>query len=577
MTIYNVQTYGAVGNGSSRPASGSYGTLAALQAVYGTTVGGVTIALTNELDWLGVQKAIDVAETNGGNAYAPSTGTFYNMTNANSVSDGSGTLLFNPSSTIPLGVGPGADLYGDNQSSTVIYWGNDLGSGRAAISCDPANATHAGATGRYGATSFYEGRIHDLFLQGPGSFTITPGTAPAAMDGVVLGARRSAARVTAKGFRAAWNHVGDYAQFDNCFGVGSYYGWYEADANAGLYGDIRWNRCMFGGNAMAAVGVSKDGQVNGLNADSCYLGNNPYCFLLESGVPASYGQPNPGAAITSSKFTRANCEFVTNQFILDDNATVGGGGNTGTRTRSVQDTEFNDSNIFISGTPYTSGGRGAYAYVDCDACYGVKFTLVDGGSFGAHSGQLAGFLLNSVGVNNSGGVTFEGALDAVLATYETNGVQFLACTDPLYGPIGIFGNGGNRAMQLVKPGEWNGNPEYMADTVAVQRYAVMERVNYNAVQLGGTATMGTAPVAGINKQAWPVNSNGKMTIVATRCARTDCSVNAAQTNGGLVQMGTGGHAVAATSLTSGVLVGWVQNYNGGSTSDIVITTLFNGF
>jgi hypothetical protein len=44
--------YGAIGDGSSHPASTKYGSLAALQAVYGTTIGGVTVALTQEIDWL---------------------------------------------------------------------------------------------------------------------------------------------------------------------------------------------------------------------------------------------------------------------------------------------------------------------------------------------------------------------------------------------------------------------------------------------------------------------------------------------------------------------------------------------
>lgn len=578
MSVYNAKTYGAVGNGASHPASGSYGSLAALQAVYGTTVGGVSIALTNELDWLGAQKAIDTAYAAGGGvAYIEGPGP-YVFSNANSVSDGSGTLIVKPTSAGGQLNGTCVDIAGDSMQATTLTWPSDLGSGRAAISCDAPNATHTGGTGRFAANHFYEGWFRDFHAIGPGGgSSITHGVSPANMDGIVVGARRHSRYVAVSGFHFAWNVNGDYIEFETCYGFGSYYGFYCADANATLFGDYIFRRCMFNGNAMAALAISKNGQLNGALMSGCYLGNNPYAYLMEAGTPDSYGQPDPSTGFIACKFDRCNFEFINNQFILDDNATVSGGGNTGTRTRAVIDSEWDNCNISIAGTAYTSGGRGAYGYVDAHACYGVKFMNVVDGSFLCVSGMLSAFMLDFMGVNLSGGVTFEGAIDDILTTYQTNVVQFLACPNPTFGSIGIFGNGGHRAMELTKPGEWSGNPEYLNDNNAYPQFAVLERVNYNAVELGGTATAGTAPIAGINKQAWPVNSSGKMTVIARRAARVSCKVNAAQTNGALVKMGAGGNAVAATSVTDGQTVGWVQNNNASSTTSIIITTLFNGF
>lgn len=576
--IYQVTTYGAVGNGSSNPASTKYGTLAALQAVYGTTVGGVTIALTNELDWLGIQKAIDVVHAAyGGTVYIPPpVSGNYVLSNSSSAADGSGTIMLYVTSTGPQQTGPSCDLEGAFEFDTILSWPSDLGSGRAALSCGPSNATYTSGTGRYGY-NFYEGWIRNLIFSGPnGGNAPTPGVAPANMHGLMLGARRHCMSVQSQGFNHAFDHCGDYTEFHQCYGILSYYGYYSADANAALYGGHRMVRCMFNGNAMAAIAVSKNGSFN-VTAQDCYLGFNPYAFLFEAGTPASYGQPAPSSALYGSHFLHCSAEYITNQFMLDDNATVSGGGNTGTMTRGVVDCVFEDLIAFNGGTVLTTGGRNAYAHINMDFAYYLKLPQLQGSSFlPAASGMLAMVLINDLGQTDGGGMSIEGNVDPILAAYGTAAIPVLLCATGQYGPIGIFGDGGHVCFRWIKLGEWEGNPEYVAGTSAIPIGAVVERVNYNSVQLGGTASAGSTLIAGINKYAVGANKAGILTVVATKASVTSVNVTASIANASIVKLGTGGNVVLASSATDGQTVGWVRNYNGGSTSSIKIALAFLG-
>lgn len=65
--VYNVKAFGAVCDGSSRPLSTIYGSLAAAQAVYPHAT-----ALTNQLDWAAIQGAINAAfSAGGGSVFVP--------------------------------------------------------------------------------------------------------------------------------------------------------------------------------------------------------------------------------------------------------------------------------------------------------------------------------------------------------------------------------------------------------------------------------------------------------------------------------------------------------------------------
>lgn len=566
--------YGAIGNGLSNPASSKYGTLASLQAVYGTTISGVTVALTQELDWLATQLAINtVFAAGGGTVFFPGQGA-YHFTNSNSVTDGSGTIMLPLTTTNAAGSGASVNLIGEAMLSTQLYWPNDLTTTRPALCCGPTTATFGNATGRF-AYGFYEGTIANLTFQGPGTTPITLGSTPCNMDCLVLGARRHTYNVLINSFRYGLNFNGDYARFDNTYCTNCYYGIYSADANAQLYGGQVFDKCFSTGNSMAAIGISKNGQLSATLRD-CYLGQNPYAVLLESGAASSYGQPDPTTAMNGCLFTHCLFEYTHNQIILDDNATVGGGGNTGTRSRGLVDVEFDDGFIMISGTGITSGGRGTYAYFDVSFYFNVKFSLTNGGSFLATSGMLAAFIGDTIGTANGGGVIFEGAMDVILPTYTTAGIPFLVCTNIQYGNFGIFGNGSNRYFRVVMPGQWSGTMEYIVDSNALPLNALLERGDYNGVKLGGTASAGTTTICGFNKQVWASASTGIMTVVATSSALQTALVTSAQTNSTLVKMGTGGHVVVATSVTDGQLVGWLYNNNGSSTSSVIIIPAFLG-
>lgn len=280
-----VKDFGAFGDGSSHPASSVYGTLAALQAVYGTTCNGVTVALTQELDWLAFNLAVQTLTTSGGTVYFPD-GT-YVMSNANSASDGSGQTILPSRTYPPLSTGANVVNVRGDGVDTVLLWPSDIGTGKGAILC---NCNRTGTT--YSQSSI--GYIQDISFIGPTAAVI--GGANANMMGIRTGDRRAIHNVFIENFWCGIEVLGGQFYWDRVDISACFYGLYWQDnfnqsagnSNGIQNGNMELHRVIAQLCSKAAIGVNQRSLVVGTDFYSCFFGASPYSFFKETnaGVPA---------------------------------------------------------------------------------------------------------------------------------------------------------------------------------------------------------------------------------------------------------------------------------------------------
>lgn len=298
VTPFNVRDFGAIGNGLSNPASTVYGSLAALQTAYGgTTVNGVTLALTQELDFIAHAAAIQAASVSGGVVYTPSS--TYIMDNANSVSDGSGTLTFPTAS--PRVIGHGVSWLGDFPTS-VVYWPVDLGLNIFAVVCaGRANGQSAG---------FFEG----LWVLGHGCGGVL-GATLCNMQGIGTNDRRSFTRMNVGGFKVGVNVVGGQALWQDMTIDGCYYGIYFDVPNSGNFSNIQFVRIVSQNSKVAALAVNAAASIFNCQFDSCFFGTCPFSIFKET----NNGNPITTNFLGSNIFTNCQFELIGNALIGEDN------------------------------------------------------------------------------------------------------------------------------------------------------------------------------------------------------------------------------------------------------------------
>lgn len=299
----NVLGFGAIGNGSSNPASTAYATLAALQAVYGTTISGVTVALTQELDWLAHQAAINAATATGGTVYSP--GRVYVMSNANSATDGSGQLTF-PSCALGNAAQFAVNWKGDFQS-TILKWPSSITSGQSAVLC----------SGRASGSS--AGFFEDLFLVGPG-IGATLGVSATTMSGIATNDRRNLSRINVNGFYAGIDCVGGQCHWANIALTANNYGVYFNTPNSGNFGNMLWNRVVVNSCNKAAIGVHHAAVIPNCIFKACFFGTSPYSLFKET----NSGAPTQAQIAYGCLFDLCQFENFGNAFVCDDIATQAG-------------------------------------------------------------------------------------------------------------------------------------------------------------------------------------------------------------------------------------------------------------
>lgn len=287
---YNARSFGAVGDGQSRPLSsvttfrgGSTAgwTLAQWQAVMPHVT-----ALSNQLDWACLQDAARVAETQGG-------GTVYGST---------GGYVMDATNSLVLPSNPVVNLRGDGVS-TVLLWNTDLGPGRKGIvPKDPLSCE-----------SFQI--ISDIRLQG-NSAIVPLGTRPYEMSGVHLHRAMRLENVFIRGFFAGAYITHDHNQIksstiDNC-----YYNIYLGFEDGQTYGNHYVAFCDLTKAKLAAIGCHWANAADMFTLYSCHLGFAPFALYKEA-APA--GQ-TARFFLYQSTFTDVYAEACGNGGIYDENA-----------------------------------------------------------------------------------------------------------------------------------------------------------------------------------------------------------------------------------------------------------------
>ena len=346
ITLYNVNAFGAIGNGSSNPASDFFSSLSALRTKYAFAT-----ALTNEMDWLATQEAINAANAAGGGiVYSPSGRYVY--CNTSSTADGSGTLTFPLAASInPTG---GVSWQGDFPNS-VHSWPCDLGTGRFAVLC--AGRSNSSSVG------FFTG----LCLIGPGCGSKL-GTSTCGLQGIGTNDRRQITNVHVSGFRCAINVVGGQFMHSDLYLFANYYGYYFDMPNTANFGNMQFSRCVVDNSLLAAVGVHHAVTVGNSIFISCAFDATPYSLYKET----NSGTPTQPFIISGAVFDSCQFENFGNAVIADDTAS------TSTRVVQVYNSKFKNCQYMwdtYGGLDFQIAARGSYCVFDV---YSIVDTEIDG-------------------------------------------------------------------------------------------------------------------------------------------------------------------------------------------------------
>lgn len=301
LTTVDVRSQGAICSGNSHPASGFYASLGLLQAKYSFAT-----ALTNEMDWLGTQLAINTVIATGGGTVTFPLGASCIFSNSNSSADLSGTIALPEASNFFGGGGTPVSLTGIGGGaaySVVLKWPSDLGTGKFAILDTNRQTT---ATGNYGQISY-------LSLVGPAS-TFTIGTSPANMSGLGQGAFRSLTNVSVSGFRSGIDISGGVFNWFSVTSTHNYYDVYFSTPNSQYYGNIVMNGCVFQLATLAAIGVSQDAVIAQTQVIGTYLTASPFGLYKET----NSGSPSQPILADYSDFLDCTFEVLGNGISGDD-------------------------------------------------------------------------------------------------------------------------------------------------------------------------------------------------------------------------------------------------------------------
>lgn len=283
---YNVRSYGAIGDGTSR-------TLSQMASFRGQNTTGWTLAqwqavlphvtaLSNQLDWACAQDAARVAKVAGrGKVLFPD-----------------GTYLMSDTLTFGARVVPCGDFNG----VSTLRWIADLGAGKPAIRVDNPGEIE----------TWWE--IADLRLQGNGN-DVAMGVKPYEMHAVHLDRVMRINRCHIKGFFAGAYIVNDHNHINSSFITGNYYNVYWGPGSTS-YGNHYFKDNEFGGAKFACLAVASDGSIDNLTITSAHAGFAPYGMYRE---PAPAGATPAKAFVTNSTWTDLSFEACGNAGIFDPN------------------------------------------------------------------------------------------------------------------------------------------------------------------------------------------------------------------------------------------------------------------
>jgi len=512
-----------------------------------------------EMDWLGIQAAIEAATASptGGTVLLPAGHCI--MDNSTVAGSGLGWLIIHED-VGTLQFTKSVDLLGQGMVGTLLDWPTDLGTGRAAISFGVPYATWDNSLGRYGANTYY-GFLGNFSIQGPNGWSMpsigTPGSTR--MIGLHAGARRQIDRFNAHGFYVGMTGEGvDHTEYGTIILTSNAIGLRMGPVNQYLSGNNLFRFLHLENNSVADIQLDKDAFWNQTNVLAFYCGQSPMCFRLEEGPQDSYSQPS-GQNIQFSTFSSINAEGLGAGMIVDLNhgtnaVTAGDGGG---------EMHMQGNNWLQVSPGYDAGAQPAGTrfnyWIDGGAMFNTALDFIAGG-LSTVSGQQAGIFIDYANAG-TGGIRIQGDMTNVLYNYGST--PLLQLNSVPYGQT-------QYSIQLVQPNSWIGHPEiYASATGAAQGNTLCYTTSGS---LGG-ADMGVQKCAGSSDIFAGINMTtattaGLPTIVATRFCGSSQSENGAAeitipTSGTATalhygQTATGGTVTNAATPATGTTIGIIM-------------------
>ena len=513
-----------------------------------------------EMDWLGIQAAIEEATANGNNGTVVLPAGNCEMVNSTVSGNGLGGLIIHENTLSSGWPVASVNLVGQGVATSFLQYPVEMGAGRAALSYGVPYATFDNGLGHYG-NNYYYGNMSDLTMLGPMGYGGTNvGTSGTKTWGMISGSRRMVARVIIDGFHvgATYENV-DHTRWENVTLGSNDIDFRLGPAGIYLYGDNVISHLELSGASIAAWSFDKSGFYTSTSIDKLYCGYSVSCISLEPGIADSYGQPS-GATISNSTINDVNSEDNGIGFIVDKNygpnAVVGNtiaGGEIG-----IQDVKFNylGYSYNLSKVPL---GNSLQFIIQCGLCYDNEFSF-DPTVVTPISGMQAAVFIDQSNYG-AGGTMIKGAMTTALENYGS--IPFFAFNGVPYVQ-------GQYSVRVCEPNAWCGHVEIIGSTSNVVHGTPLEyTTSTGAPDLSVQASGGSAPFAGINMSMPSALNYGGPVVVATKmCVSSAGTPSTTIPTSGTASanhwaaLAAGGTITNASGPNSGVIIGTIMEVSG---------------
>ena len=430
------------------------------------------------------------------------------------------------------------NIEGQGQNVTILRWLQDLGEGSAGIYCGDPTATRANNKGRYNGAGMYLCTLKGFTMQGPFSKNTTPGgAAQSRMDGIAWGSRCILEQVDVHDFRYGITIVGDHVRWQNVDTQFNEVGLYFAEPSQYLYGDFQFDKCMFTGCSLAAIGIHPTAYMPSAIFNACYVGGAPFGIMKQAKLS---GVTSHAVMMESVVFNRCMFEYIGNAMLED---------------RSMGDTHADASsncdNIVLNtcyfqwddGNKIANEARRAIFNVS-----GVSRFKINGwgATFSFRPGATSFFRIKSIS-----GFTINLRWSEVGNTIESTG-------KPIFDPSVMANDTACNQCRWEEEGRMGGQ-FFRSGTSGSE--GVIAKNDY--VQRRGSQAVKTADTLyGLGIALCSAPSNGFWFPVIRWAASTSCNISAGNAAGKFLYSGPNGQAVGKdTANETGQRIGMVVNFS----------------
>ncbi len=494
------------------------------------------------------------------------------------------TIVF-PTS-VPGGTEVAVSLIGEGRAGTRLTVVSDLGPKRYALSCGDPTATAANGRGIYGGAGQYcygAWRGVTVTLQGsnlPG-FGRRPQVAgvPVAMSGVKQGPRRAMGDILVSGFNVGSEYQGDHTAWDsNTWLTGNFAGLRFDDPMSGTFGDYSFTGLHAGGNGWAGLSVSPTAYIGAAKFDEAWFGDQPYPWWIEPGLPLPVVPTFNGVLADTVNFEGAGCGTIVDGNV-QANGTIPAAWQRGMLTVHLRAPHFS---AFPGSYGLPGGGCPWRSYIDLGFAYGLHITEIPESSFAPVAGGVATIRVRRTTdyADNRGGLLLSGDGMKNIMDADAAAGQEVVSDTPNPGQDFLYSRAAT-AIRIEVPGvgsykEYFFNP---GDAAPLAMGTLLEAAPisiFAMAQRSGTATANTAPLLGTVPSPYNASMAGKWVPVMVEGQTMPILVSAAQNPAGSLQLDTAnpGKATAAATLTTGRVIGFVTDPNGGSASQVFMQGQF---